>query len=66
MTPEGGDNVPSYAGPLGRPSEIALFGTVVLIGGCYGIGCIYPIARALTAAGNRVIALVEARSSYLL
>ena len=38
----------------------------VLIGGCYGIGSIYPIARALKAAGNRVFALIEARSSFLL
>ena len=63
---QAGDVIPSYAGPLGRPSEIARFGTVLLIGGCYGMGSIYPIARALTAAGNRVVVLVEARSAYLL
>ena len=39
---------------------------MLLIGGCYGIGSIRPIARALRAAGNRVVALIEARSSYLL
>jgi ferredoxin--NADP+ reductase len=61
-----GDHIPDYAGPLGNPTEIAPFGTVLLIGGCYGIACIYPIARALRDAGNRVIALIEARSSYLL
>jgi ferredoxin--NADP+ reductase len=61
-----GDSVPSYAGPLGRPTRIAAYGTVVLVAGCYGIGSIHPIARALTAAGNRVVALVEARSAYLL
>ena len=61
-----GDQVPSYAGPLGCATEIAHFGDVLLIGGCYGIGSIYPIARALTAAGNRVVVLIEARSSYLL
>jgi ferredoxin--NADP+ reductase len=61
-----GDSIPSYAGPLGRESEIEKFGTVLLIGGCYGIGSIYPIARALKAAGNRVFVLIEARSSYLL
>jgi ferredoxin/flavodoxin---NADP+ reductase len=61
-----GDVIPSYAGPLGNETEIATFGTVLLIGGCYGIGCIYPIAQALTAAGNRVFALIEARSAYLL
>jgi ferredoxin--NADP+ reductase len=61
-----GDRIPSYAGPLGNETEIAAFGTVLLIGGCYGIGTIYPIARALRAAGNRVYALIEARSSFLL
>ena len=42
------------------------YGTVLLIGGCYGLGSLYPIARALKAAGNEVYALIEARSSYLL
>ena len=61
-----GDSIPSYAGPLGNQTEIDRFGTVLLIGGCYGIGSIYPIARALKDAGNTVVALVEARSAYLL
>jgi ferredoxin/flavodoxin---NADP+ reductase len=61
-----GDSIPSYAGPLGNETEIAKFGTVLLIGGCYGLGSIYPIARELKAAGNRVFALIEARSAFLL
>ena len=61
-----GDDLPSLAGPLGNPTEIDRFGTVLLVGGCYGIGSIRPIAAALTEAGNRVIALIEARSSFLL
>jgi ferredoxin/flavodoxin---NADP+ reductase len=61
-----GDELPSLAGPLGNPTEIDRFGTVLLIGGCYGIGSIRPIAAALTAAGNTVVALIEARSSFLL
>ena len=44
----------------------AVQGTVLLIGGCYGLGSLYPIARALKAAGNEVYALIEARSWYLL
>ena len=39
---------------------------MLLIGGCYGLGSLCPIARALKAAGNRVFVLVEARSRYLL
>jgi ferredoxin/flavodoxin---NADP+ reductase len=61
-----GDEIPTYAGPLGRETEIVNFGTVVCIGGCYGIGSIYPIARALKEAGNRIYTILEARSSYLL
>ena len=58
-----GDTIPSYAGPLGNETEIAPFGTVLLIGGCYGLGSLLPIARAMTAAGNRVFVILEARSS---
>jgi ferredoxin--NADP+ reductase len=61
-----GDEVPAYVGPLGRPSEIARFGTVLLIGGCYGIGAILPAARALRAAGNRVVVLLDVKAGYLL
>jgi len=61
-----GDEIPTYAGPLGKDAEIANFGTVLCVGGCYGIGSIYPVARALHEAGNTVYVLVEARSRYLL
>jgi len=61
-----GDTIPTYVGPLGNETVIDNFGTVLCIGGCYGIGSIYPIARALKEAGNRVVVLLEARSSFLL
>jgi NAD(P)H-flavin reductase len=61
-----GDEVPVFVGPLGRPSEIGAFGTVVLAAGCFGIGALWPTARALKAAGNRVIALLDAKADYLL
>jgi ferredoxin--NADP+ reductase len=60
-----GDEVPVFVGPLGRPSEIAAFGTVVLAAGCFGIGALFPTARALKAAGNRVIALIDAKAEHL-
>jgi len=63
---QAGDTIPSYAGPLGNPTAIERFGTVLLVAGCYGAGSLLPVARALTEAGNRVVVLVEARSSYLL
>jgi NAD(P)H-flavin reductase len=61
-----GDEVPVFVGPLGRPSEIQNFGTVLCAGGCFGIAAIYPIARALKRSGNRVITLVDVKASYLL
>jgi ferredoxin/flavodoxin---NADP+ reductase len=61
-----GDSIPTFAGPLGRETEIEQYGTVLCIGGCYGIGSVYPIARSLKEKGNAVYALLEARSTYLL
>jgi ferredoxin--NADP+ reductase len=61
-----GDTIPTCAGPLGKESAIEDYGTVLCIGGCYGIGSIYPVARALKSAGNTVYTLLEARSSFLL
>ena len=61
-----GDEIYSLTGPLGRPFETEKFGTVALVGGCYGIGGIYPAARALKKKGNKVICYSEARSKFLL
>ncbi|MCU0639352.1 MAG: sulfide/dihydroorotate dehydrogenase-like FAD/NAD-binding protein [Candidatus Krumholzibacteria bacterium] len=61
-----GGSIPTFAGPLGQETEIGAFGTVLCIGGCYGIGSVYPVARALKEKGNTVFALLEARSNFLL
>lgn len=61
-----GEAVYTLVGPLGKPTEIEKFGTVLLGGGCYGLGGIYPLARAFKEQGNKVIALLEARTSYLI
>ena len=61
-----GQYLPTVVGPLGNPMEIENYGSVALVAGCYGIASIYPIAKALKAAGNRVVTVVEARSSFLL
>jgi NAD(P)H-flavin reductase len=60
-----GDTVAHLAGPLGNPVGVERYGTVILAAGCYGIGAIIPIARAMKDAGNRVISIVEARSHYM-
>lgn len=61
-----GDYIADFVGPLGLPSHIEKFGTVVCVGGCYGIASIMPVARAMREAGNKVISVIEARSKYLL
>ena len=61
-----GDTVPIFAGPLGRPSDIEKVGTVLLVGGCYGIASIHPLARAYREAGNRVLVIVDVKADYLL
>lgn len=61
-----GEALAHVSGPLGKPFPIEKKGTVVLGGGCYGIGAILPLARALRRAGNRVISVIEASSAYLL
>lgn len=65
-TLQAGGRVAHVSGPLGLPHPIEKIGTVALGGGCYGIGAIYPIARAMKEAGNHVIGVIEAASGYLL
>jgi NAD(P)H-flavin reductase len=61
-----GDSIDSLVGPLGIPAHIEKVGTVVCVGGCYGIAAMMPIARAMKEVGNKVISIIEARSKYLL
>ena len=61
-----GDAILDLIGPLGRPTHIEKFGTVVCIGGGIGIAPVYPIAKGMREAGNRVIAIIGARSKDLL
>lgn len=61
-----GDELFAFVGPLGRPSKIGKYGTVVTIGGGTGIACVYPITKALKEAGNKVIAIIGARTKDLI
>jgi ferredoxin--NADP+ reductase len=63
---EAGDEIEACVGPLGREMEVGKFGTVAIVMGCYGIGAVLPIARAMKRAGNRVIVVMEARTKDLL
>jgi ferredoxin/flavodoxin---NADP+ reductase len=57
-----GDEIADVVGPLGKPSEIEKFGTVVVVGGGVGTAMAYPSAAAFKKAGNRVISIVGARN----
>jgi ferredoxin--NADP+ reductase len=59
-----GDEI-AVVGPLGRPTHIEHWGTCLCIGGGAGIAPLHPIARALKAAGNRVISILGGRSKEL-
>lgn len=61
-----GDSISNFVGPLGKPTEIEKFGTVVCVAGGFAVATIVPIARAMKAAGNKVIALMGARNKSLL
>ena len=64
---EEGDALLDLVGPLGQPSHIvAGIGTVVCVGGGIGIAPVYPIARGMKEAGNRVISILGAKSRDIL
>ncbi|MBU1098257.1 MAG: ferredoxin-NADP reductase [Ignavibacteriae bacterium HGW-Ignavibacteriae-2] len=61
-----GENIPTLVGPLGRPTHIENFGTVVCVGGGIGVAPLHPIAQALKNAGNKVITIIGARTKDLI
>lgn len=63
---EPGDDLFTVAGPLGSPTHLDRFGTVVCIGGGIGAAPLLPIVRGLKEKGNRILTILGARSSELL
>ncbi len=62
-----GDELYSFVGPLGMPSEIEKFdGKVIMVGGGIGIAPIHPIARKLKEVGNHVVSIIGAKNKDLL
>ncbi|MEG6615513.1 sulfide/dihydroorotate dehydrogenase-like FAD/NAD-binding protein [Peptococcaceae bacterium 1198_IL3148] len=61
-----GDSIKDIVGPLGEPTEIENYGTVICVGGGVGVAPIHPIAKALKEAGNKVITIIGARNKELL
>jgi ferredoxin--NADP+ reductase len=61
-----GDSIPDIAGPLGKPTHIQKVGHVVCVGGGIGTAPLYPVARGMRDAGNRITSILGARTANLL
>ena len=61
-----GEKIANVVGPLGKPTIIENFGTVVCVGGGIGNAPLLPIAKALKKAGNKISSILGARSKDLL
>jgi len=61
-----GDKLKDLCGPLGKPTHLEKFGTVVGVGGGIGVAPLYPITKGMHEAGNHVITIVGARTEGLL
>lgn len=61
-----GDDVADVVGPLGNPTHIENFGTVICAGGGVGVAPMLPIIRALKEAGNRVLSVLAGRNKDLI
>jgi NAD(P)H-flavin reductase len=60
-----GDTILDFVGPLGHPTEIEKFGTVVCVAGGFAVATIVPIARAMRGVGNKVISIMGFRTKSL-
>jgi ferredoxin--NADP+ reductase len=63
---QAGDKIANVAGPLGNPTHLEKFGTVVCVGGGIGNAPLLPIAKALKEKGNKIISILGARNKKLL
>ena len=63
---QAGDFIADFTGPLGLPSHIDRFGTVVCVAGGFAVAPIVPIARALKRKGNKIISILGARNKDLI
>ncbi len=61
-----GDEITDLVGPLGHPTRIDKAGTVLCAGGGVGIAPLLPIVEAFHQAGNRIVAVLAARTKELL
>lgn len=59
------ETIKDILGPLGMPTELKKYGTVLLVGGGVGIAALYPIIKGLKKAGNRVVTILGAKTKNL-
>ena len=60
-----GEYIADIVGPLGNPTHIENFGTVICACGGLGAAPMLPIIRGLKAAGNRVLSVIAGRTAEL-
>ena len=63
---QAGDELLDIVGPLGQPTHIKNYGTVVCLAGGYGAAPCYLIAKAFKEAGNKVYMIMGARTKDLI
>ena len=63
---EVGESIDDLVGPLGKPTDIELKGTILACGGGVGVAPLLPIVEAFKKAGNRVVSVIAARSKDLI
>ena len=63
---EVGDEIADLVGPLGQPTHIKKYGTVICLAGGYGAAPCYLIAKAFKDAGNKVYMIMGARNKDLI
>lgn len=61
-----GDEIEDIVGPLGKPTEIKKYGTVVCAGGGVGVAPLFPIVEGMKKAGNKIIVVLAARTKNLI
>ncbi len=61
-----GEEIADIVGPLGQPTHIKNYGTVVCLAGGYGAAPCYLIAKAFKEAGNKVYMIMGARNKDLI
>ncbi len=61
-----GDEIAHVVGPLGIPTEVENFGTVVFLAGGCGVAPVYAQAKALKIAGNKIVSILGFRTKDLI